>query len=123
MDKAKTRLKDRFSMKDLGKISSFLRIEFQRTKECITMSQSRCLKELLTRFGFDHCKPRSTPCEVNPKSYQASDNTEARDENCVRKYRQMVGSLVYAMTCNLPDLSYCITKLSKIFRIQIPATG
>ena len=81
MDKAKTKLKDRFNVKDFGKISSFLGIYFQRTKECIIMSQSRFLKELLTRFGFDHCKPRSTPCEVNPNSYQANDDTEARDGN------------------------------------------
>ena len=64
MDKAKTKLKDRFNMKDLGEISSVLGIDFQRTKECITMSQLRFLKELLTRFRFDHCKPRSTPCDV-----------------------------------------------------------
>ena len=67
MDKAKTKCKDRVNMKDLGEIS-FLGIDFQRTKESITMSQSCFLKELLTRFGFDHCKPRSTPSEVNPKS-------------------------------------------------------
>jgi len=41
MDKAKTKLKDRFNMKDLGEISSFLGIDFQRTKECITKSQLR----------------------------------------------------------------------------------
>ena len=33
----------------------------------------------LTRIGFDHCKPRSTPCKVNPNSYQASDDTAARN--------------------------------------------
>ena len=113
MDNAKNILKDRFNMKDLGEISSFLGIAFQRKKECITMSQSCFLKELLTRFGFDQCKPRSTPCEVNPNSYQANNDTEATDENCVRRYRQMVGSLVYAMTCTRPDLSYCVTKLSQ----------
>ena len=111
MDNAKNILRDRFNMKDLGEISSFLGIDFQRKKECITMSQSHFLKELLTRFGFDQCKPRSTPCEVIPNSYQASNDTEATDENCVRRYRQMVGSLVYAMTCTRPDLSYCVTKL------------
>ena len=31
----------------------------------------------------------------------------------MKKYRQIVGSLVYAMTCTHPDLSYCITKLSQ----------
>ena len=39
MDSAKKRLKDKFNMKDLGEISSFLVIDFQRTKEYITMSQ------------------------------------------------------------------------------------
>jgi len=68
-----------------------------------------------TRFGFDQFKPRSTPCEVNPNSYQASSDTEARDENCVRQCQQTMGSLVYPITCARPDLSYCVKKLSKEF--------
>ena len=68
MDITKSKLKERFNMKDLGEVSSFLRIDFQRTNKSITMSQSRFLKEVLTKFGYDQCKPRTTPCEFNPDS-------------------------------------------------------
>ena len=105
MDNAKNKLRDRFNMKDLGEISSFLGIDFQRTNQTITMSQSRFLKEVLTRFGFDQCRPRTTPCEFNPNSYHANDEIQANNADSIRKYRQMVGGLVYSMTCTRPDLS------------------
>ena len=44
MNNVKRKLSDRFNMKDLGEISSFLGIEFKRTKETVTISQSRYLK-------------------------------------------------------------------------------
>ena len=113
MDDFKQKLSNRFNMKDLGELSSFLAIEFERTNETITMSQSRYLKDVVSRFGFDQCKPRTTPCEANPNSYHTGDESVAPNESEIKIYRQMVGSLVYAMTCTCPDLSYCITKLSQ----------
>ena len=54
------------------------------------------------------CKPRSTPCE------QKFECTSDSDEPVyVTKYREVVGSLVYAMTCTRPDLSYVVTRLSQ----------
>ena len=113
MDDFKQKLSNRFNMKDLGELSSFLAIEFERTNETITMSQSCYLKDVLSRFGFDQCKPRTTPCEANPNSYHTDDESVAPNESEIKIYHQMVGSLVYAMTCTRPDLSYCITKLSQ----------
>ena len=113
MDDFKQKLSNRFNMKDLGELSTFLAIEFKRTNESITMSQSCYLKDVLSRFGFDQCKPRTTPCEANPNSYHTNDESVAPNESEIKIYRQMVRSLVYAMTCTRPDLSYCITKLSR----------
>ena len=39
MDDFKQKLSNRFNMKDLGKLSFFLAIKFERTNETITMSQ------------------------------------------------------------------------------------
>ena len=57
------------------------------------------------------CKPRSTPCEVKIEVYD-SENDVDKDES-ERRYRESVGSLVYAMTCSRPDLSWIVTKLSQ----------
>lgn len=97
-------------MKDLGKLSTFLGIQFEQSIDSITMTQSLYLNSILQKFGFDQSKPRSTPCEMKPDTY----NTDHADDKIDhKKYRQMVGRLVYAMTCTRPDLSYVVTKLSQ----------
>ena len=52
------------------------------------------------------CKPRSTPSE---------QNIDCIDSNPVDpgKYREVVGSLIYAMTCTRPDICLLITRLSQ----------
>ena len=46
----KSKLSSRFNMKDLGELSSFLGIDFVITDDCITMSQSRYLSNVLQKF-------------------------------------------------------------------------
>ena len=113
MDNAKIKLEERLNMKDLGEISSFLGIDFQRTNQSIIMSQTRFLNVVLQRFGYYQCKPTTTPFEVNPDSYNGSQETAASSVGHMKKYRQMVGDLVYAMNCTSPDLRYCVKKLSQ----------
>ena len=48
----------------------------------------------------------------------ASQNPNKVD---ISKYREMVGSIVYAMVCTRPDLSYVITKLSQ--HLSSPTEG
>ena len=65
----KSKLSNRFNMKYLGELSSFLGINFVITDDCITLSQPRYLSNILQKFGFDQFKPRNTPCESNPSAY------------------------------------------------------
>ena len=106
MNFIKDMLKGRFKMKDLGKISNFLGIEFTQEEGLITMCQSNYLKCKLEKYGFLNAKSRTTPCEQR-SGYV--DNVPAPDGN----YREMVGSLIYAMSCTRPDLSWVVSKLSQ----------
>ena len=54
------------------------------------------------------CKPHSTPCERIP-----SVPPESNVIDNPRKYREIVGSLIYAMTYTRPDLSWVVSKLSQ----------
>ena len=95
LNETKELLKQSFKMKDLGQISWFLSIQFKQTNNGIEMSQSHYLRTILERFGMDQCKPRSTPCELKLSAY-----TDEIDDDCPedeRTYREIVGSLVYAM--------------------------
>ena len=76
-------------MKDLGEISSFLGINLQRKNQSIMMSQKRFLKVVHQRFGYDQCKPTTAPCEVNPDSYNGSQETAASIFDHMKKYIQM----------------------------------
>ena len=100
-----------FEMKDLGQIALFLGIEFDvdSVNNTISMSQEKYAKKLLHKFGMQDSKPRYTPCEV--KSIVI--NETLLDENDANLYRQIVGCLIYLMTCTRPDLSFTVTKLSQ----------
>ena len=104
----KNKLKSTFRMKDLGKMSVFLGMRFTQQPNYIEVDQTEYLKKILRRFDMIDCKPRSTPCEVNPAAFD-SNNAERPLED----YRKIVGSLIYAMVCTRPDLSWVVTKLSQ----------
>lgn len=59
----KEMLTQRFRMKDLGKLKTFLGIEFTQEKGEIRMNQTRFITKILERFHMSDCKARSTPCE------------------------------------------------------------
>ena len=104
----KSILKKRFKMKDLGTISRFLGILFTRHDDgSVSMDQTQYLQSILEKFGMESCNPRSTPCELKPP---VSEDDTVVDEP---QYRAIVGSLIYAMTCTRPDLSFVVSKLSQ----------
>ena len=108
LSKTKNLLKDTFKMKDLGPISCFLGMKFVQKGDRIEMNQSSYLNKILIKFGMEQCKPRSTPSEVNPTAFDSNETDEPQ-----RKYREIIGSLIYAMVCTRPDLCWIVTKLSQ----------
>lgn len=108
----KDTMKAKFSMKDLGKISYFLGIQFEQKEGEITMDQKKYIQKMLERYGMSECKARYTPSELKVEGV----NTEEGDNNEManpREYREIVGSLIYAMTCTRPDISWIVSKLSQ----------
>ena len=75
------------------------------------MTQSHYLKGVLKKYGMGQCKPRPTPCETKPPVVSKDGQNDVSDN--LRRYREIVGSLVYAMTCTRPDLSWIVTELSQ----------
>lgn len=70
------------------------------------MNHKRYIKKMLERFEMSECKPRSTPSE------QKLDCNSGEPVD-PRKYREIVGSLIYVMICTRPDICWIITKLSQ----------
>lgn len=67
---------------------------------------------MLERFEMSGCKSRATPCEIKGEGVR---NEEEKSKELVnpREYREIVGSLIYAMTCTRPDISWIVSKLSQ----------
>ena len=103
----KENMKSKFRMKDLGEISYFLGISFKQGSGVIKMNQKRYVQKILDRFGMSDCKPRTTPCE---QRFEGMSDSEQVDP---RRYREIVGSLIYLMTCTRPDISWVVNKLSQ----------
>ena len=103
----KKMLMSEFKMKDLGKLNYFIGIDFHITQGCVKMNRNKYLGRVLERFNMSNCKPRATPCELKMNLSNNSDPVDSR------KYREIIGSLIYLMTCTRPDLSYALDKLSQ----------
>ena len=74
------------------------------------MVQTRYIEKLLNRFNMKDCKPKATPSDLCVSKVMDSDSEKLPDS---KLYREMVGSLIYVMTCTRPDLCYIVTKLSQ----------
>ena len=56
----KGKLSKRFQMKDMGKLSWFLGIEFTCKEGMIEMNKTKYIERVLSRFNMQNGKPRST---------------------------------------------------------------
>lgn len=110
LQKVKKSLSQRFKMKDLGKLSWFLGIQFKCEDDVIELNQTKYLEKVLHKFKMQDCKPKSTPCDVDERNVNEGESEGLED---ARLYREIVGSLIYCMTTTRPDLCYVVTKLSQ----------
>lgn len=103
----KEKLKSKFKMKDLGHLTHFIGIDFTQKEGTVKMNQSRYIKKILERSGMAECKARATPSEIKCDLSPEGEKTDQR------KYREMLGSLIYIMTCTRPDISWIVSRLSQ----------
>ena len=67
------------------------------------------LQRLLEKFGKKDCKPKYTPNDsnINKMCRESSKLTDGKLN------KEIVGSLICAMTTTRPDLCFIVTKLSQ----------
>ena len=98
-------LQQKFKMEDQGKIKYFLGIEFTYEDNVIYMHQKRYLQRLREKFGMKDCKPKYTPNDSNINKMC----NEPRKLTDGKLYKEIVGSLIYAMTTTRPDSYKIVT--------------
>lgn len=107
MQHDKTKLNDRFNIKDLRKLKYFLGVEVARTSEGIVLNKRKHILGFLVDCGFEGCMLRSFPMEQNHK-LDKSNNYPKVDAS---RYCRIVGHLLYLQVIR-PDIAYSINILS-----------
>ena len=110
-DAVKIQLQQRYKMTDLGRAKRFLGIEISQTPDGISLCQREYVQKVLRRFRMERCHSALTPMVPNVRL----SNTICEDKAVTDRkgYLSMVGSLMYAALGTRPDLSYCVTALSR----------
>ncbi|CAI5458650.1 unnamed protein product [Closterium sp. Yama58-4] len=108
----KSELQRRHTCTDLGELTSYLglRITRDRARRTITLTQSHMVQQILQRFRFTYSSPQSTPLPTG-HSLSALPSDESVEPS--GPYPELVGCLMYLMTCTLPDLAYPLSILAR----------
>ncbi|CAI7789820.1 unnamed protein product [Closterium sp. NIES-53] len=108
----KSELQKRHTCTDLGELTSYLglRITRDRARRTITLTQSHMVQQVLQRFGVTYSSPQSTPLPTG-HSLSALPSDESVEPS--GPYPELVGCLMYLMTCTRPDLAYPLSILAR----------
>ncbi|CAI7745168.1 unnamed protein product [Closterium sp. NIES-54] len=108
----KSELQKRHTCTDLGEQRSYLGLQItrDRARRTITLTQSHMVQQVLQRFGFTYSSPQATPLPTR-HSLSALPSDESVESS--GPYTELVGCLMYLMTCTRPDLAHPLSILAR----------
>ncbi|CAI7803843.1 unnamed protein product [Closterium sp. NIES-53] len=108
----KSELQKRHTCIDLGELTSYLGLQItrDRAQRTITLTQSHMVQQVLQRFSFTYSSPQSTPL---PTAHSLSAPPSDESVEPSGPYPELVGCLMYLMTCTRPDLAYPLSLLAR----------
>jgi len=106
-----------FSMKDLGEAAYILGIKIyrDRSRRLIGLSQSAYIDKVLKRFSMENSKKGFLPMShgIHLSKNQCPLTTVELDIMSRILYTSVIGSIMYAMICTRPDISYALSVTSR----------
>ncbi|CAI5961238.1 unnamed protein product [Closterium sp. NIES-65] len=107
----KSELQKRHTCTNLGELRSYLGLQItrDRAQRTITLTQSHMVQQVLQRFDFTYSSPQATPLSTR-HSLSALPSDESVEPS--GPYPELVGCLMYLMTCTRPDLAYPLSILA-----------
>ena len=113
----KNHIHTKFKTKDLGKLSFLLGIKIEFiNNEMLVINQKHYIDKIISRFKqLKDNKLSDIPIQPSHKltNELLDENENLRTLIEPTKYRQMIGSLIYLMTCSRPDICYSVSILSR----------
>ncbi|CAI7826738.1 unnamed protein product [Closterium sp. NIES-54] len=103
----KSKLQKRHTCTDLGELCSYLGLQItrDRARRTITLTHSYMVHQVLQRFGLQ-LTPLSTSHSLSPPPLDGSVEPSG-------PYPELVGCLMYLMTCTRPDLAYPFSLMAR----------
>ena len=125
----KGELAKHFPISDLSEVHHLLgiKITHDRNKHTITLSQERCILDLLRKYHFENVNPVRTPLDAAIHlSKDMSAVTTATNNHDQREYRDfpyqsIVGSLMHAAVMTCPDIAHAVQQVAQFMADPQPA--
>ena len=113
----KKQVNNSFKTKDLGNLNFILGINVERlTDNTLVIHQKNYIDKIMKDFKIIS-ETRNTDIPIQPGHKLTTEllhETESlRKLVDATKYRKVIGSLIYLMTCTRPDISYSVSILSR----------
>ena len=108
VNETKEYLSSVLKMKDLGEVDTILGIKVRKHSGGYVLSQFHYVEKILTKFSHLEIKEMNSPFDNGVKLKENSGRAIAQLE-----YASAIGSLMYAMHCTRPDISFAVGKLSR----------
>ena len=117
LNKVKDYLNSKFSMKDLGEAAYILGIKIyrDRSRRLIGLSQGTYIDKVVRRFHMEESKKGMLPMATGKllSKVQSPQNDIEREYMSNVPYASAVGSIMYAMICTRPDVSFALSFTSR----------
>ncbi|KAJ9556184.1 hypothetical protein OSB04_010798 [Centaurea solstitialis] len=106
-----------FQMKDLGEAAYILVIKIyrNRSKRLIGLSQSTYIDKILKKFRMDESKKGFIPIQHGIVLSKTQCPVSSQDQEKMKSvpYASAIGTIMYAMLCTRPDVSYSVSVTSR----------
>jgi hypothetical protein len=101
----KREIGEHFRAKDLGELSFILGIKVTRNRlaKKIWLSQEAYIDQLVQRYDVKGYAMTPMTSDTNPVRYEGTANSQD-----IRRYQEIIGSLLYAARCTRPDISNAV---------------
>ncbi|KAG8497050.1 hypothetical protein CXB51_008289 [Gossypium anomalum] len=113
----KTWLGSCFSMKDLGEATYILGVKIyrDRSRRLLGLSQGTYIDKVLKRFNMEESKRGFLPmrCGISLSKEMCPLTPQERERMSKIPYASAIGSIMYAMLCTRPDVSYALSMTSR----------
>ncbi|CAI7902960.1 unnamed protein product [Closterium sp. NIES-54] len=111
LTEVKSELQKRHKCTDLDELQRYLGLQITRDRAArtITLTQSHMVQHVLRRFGFQFSTTQPTPLAVHHRLTDPFPNEPFESSG---PYAELVGCLMYLMTCTRLDLAFPLSILS-----------